>query len=483
MDDTDGLELGRPDAEPMASETIDGIVDLIGDLIERGHAYEAGGDVYFRVDVVPGVRQALQPRRARRCSRARTTRERPGLKESPLDFALWKAQKQGEDTAWDAPWGRGRPGWHIECSAMAERAPRPRLRHPRRRVGPRLPPPRERDRPDRGRRAARPLAALWMHNGMVRFGDEKMSKSVGNIALLTTRSTRWAATRWSCTSSAATTASRSPSRRRRCERRGARSTGSRELCRRLDASAEPAPTGSTPLRASASSTPWPTTSTRRRPARCCSSGSPRPTAASTRASRSAPARSRTCSGLLGPRRDLLEARATEAARRRRGAARRARGRPREHGLRRGRRLRDELAALGWEVRDSPPAPGAGVSPASLRRPPSRSDRLRPQRRPRSAARQARACTACWATDAARRRALARRRVDYEVADPRELEELCGSPDHQGVVRRGRGLPVRRRERAARAAPTRSCSASTRCRTRATSARSAAWPSAPAPRAS
>ena len=76
------------------------------------------------------------------------------LKESPLDFALWKSHKEGEDTRWDSPWGPGRPAWHIECSVMAEHELGPGVRDPRRRLRPRLPPPRERDRPVRGRRAA-----------------------------------------------------------------------------------------------------------------------------------------------------------------------------------------------------------------------------------------------------------------------------------------------------------------------------------------
>ena len=180
--DTDGLGLGRPDEEPLASESIEGIVDLIGALVERGYAYEAGGDVYFRVDSFPEYgKLSNRPREEMR--QGEDDLERPGLKESPVDFALWKAQKPGEDTAWDAPWGRGRPGWHIECSAMAERA-----------LG--IPfdlhgggsdlvfPHHENEiaQTEAGRGMA--LSTLWMHNGMVRMGEEKMSKSVGNISLL-----------------------------------------------------------------------------------------------------------------------------------------------------------------------------------------------------------------------------------------------------------------------------------------------------------
>jgi cysteinyl-tRNA synthetase len=100
-------------------------------------------------------------------------------KQDPLDFALWKGQKAGEDTAWDAPWGRGRPGWHIECSAMAERL-----------LGPELDihgggidlvfPHHENEAAQTAAARGRPLARLWMHNGMLEMG-EKMSKSVGNV--------------------------------------------------------------------------------------------------------------------------------------------------------------------------------------------------------------------------------------------------------------------------------------------------------------
>ena len=116
--DTDALGLGRPDREPLASETIGPIEDLIEALIDDGHAYAADGDVYFRVRSDPDYGE-LSHRESTRWTRARASTG-ADRKEDPLDFALWKAQKPGEDTAWDAPWGRGRPGWHIECSAMAE---------------------------------------------------------------------------------------------------------------------------------------------------------------------------------------------------------------------------------------------------------------------------------------------------------------------------------------------------------------------------
>src|SRR6185437_10855431 len=116
--DTDRLGLGRPDAEPLATETIKAIIGLISDLVESGHAYESGGDVYFRVRSFNEYGR-LSNRRTEDMDQGEETGS-ASLKEDPLDFALWKAHKEGEDTKWDSPWGPGRPGWHIECSAMAE---------------------------------------------------------------------------------------------------------------------------------------------------------------------------------------------------------------------------------------------------------------------------------------------------------------------------------------------------------------------------
>ena len=118
FEDTGRLGLGRPDAEPLATETIEGIVALITDLIESGHAYESGGDVYFRVRSFDGYGK-LSNRRTEDMDQGEEAGS-ASLKEDALDFALWKAHKPDEDTSWDSPWGPGRPGWHIECSAMAE---------------------------------------------------------------------------------------------------------------------------------------------------------------------------------------------------------------------------------------------------------------------------------------------------------------------------------------------------------------------------
>jgi cysteinyl-tRNA synthetase len=182
--DTGRLGLGRPDHEPLASETIGGIVDLIGALIDRGHAYATGGDVYFRVGSFDGYGE-LSNRTLDEADQGEPddVAGSTAVKESPHDFALWKAHKAGEDTAWDAPWGRGRPGWHIECSAMAEELLG--LDFEIHGGGSDLVFPHHENeiaQTEAGR--GEPLARLWMHNGMVRFADEKMSKSVGNIRSL-----------------------------------------------------------------------------------------------------------------------------------------------------------------------------------------------------------------------------------------------------------------------------------------------------------
>ncbi len=177
FEDTDRLGLGRPDAEPLATETIGGIVALIGDLVESGHAYELGGDVYFRVGSFDAYGK-LSNRRTEDMDQGEEAGS-ASLKESPLDFALWKAHKDGEDTSWDSPWGPGRPGWHIECSAMAEAELGPAFAiHG---GGSDLVFPHHENEIAQSEAAGRPFARLWMHNGMIETDAEKMSKSEGNI--------------------------------------------------------------------------------------------------------------------------------------------------------------------------------------------------------------------------------------------------------------------------------------------------------------
>ena len=116
--DTDVFGLGRPDHEPLASETIAEIIGLIKELMEGGHAYAADGDVYFAVRSYPQYGE-LSHRQIDLMDQGEGV-EGAARKRDPLDFALWKGHKEAEDTSWESPWGPGRPGWHIECSAMAE---------------------------------------------------------------------------------------------------------------------------------------------------------------------------------------------------------------------------------------------------------------------------------------------------------------------------------------------------------------------------
>jgi cysteinyl-tRNA synthetase len=175
--DTDGLGLGRPDAEPKATATIDGIVALIAQLIEGGHAYESGGDVYFRVLSFAGYGK-LSNRRPEDMDQGEEAGS-SSLKEERLDFALWKAKKEGEDTFWNSPWGPGRPAWHIECSVMAEQELGASFAvHG---GGSDLVFPHHENEIAQSESAGRPFAHVWMHNGMVDTGGEKMSKSEGNI--------------------------------------------------------------------------------------------------------------------------------------------------------------------------------------------------------------------------------------------------------------------------------------------------------------
>ncbi|HEX6228508.1 MAG TPA: cysteine--tRNA ligase [Solirubrobacterales bacterium] len=177
LEDTERLGLGRPDAEPLASETIEGIVALISDLVESGHAYESGGDVYFRVRSFDGYGK-LSNRRTEDMDQGEEAGT-ASLKEDPLDFALWKAHKPDEDTSWDSPWGPGRPGWHIECSAMAEAELGPAFTiHG---GGSDLIFPHHENEIAQSEGAGRPFARVWMHNGMIEMEAEKMSKSEGNI--------------------------------------------------------------------------------------------------------------------------------------------------------------------------------------------------------------------------------------------------------------------------------------------------------------
>jgi cysteinyl-tRNA synthetase len=175
--DTDDLGLGRPDIEPRATETIPEIVAFIQELIARDLAYEAGGDVYFSVARWPEYG---------RLSGAKldemVAQEASELKRDQRDFALWKSQKPSEDAGWDSPWGRGRPGWHIECSAMAEKYLGPEFEIHGGGLDLRF--PHHENELAQSSALGHPFAHVWMHNGMLELDAEKMSKSLGNVVTL-----------------------------------------------------------------------------------------------------------------------------------------------------------------------------------------------------------------------------------------------------------------------------------------------------------
>ena len=177
IEDTEALGLGRPDEEPLVTETLPEIVALIEELVERGLAYPDAGDVYFRVRGFAdyGCLSGQRPDEVQE-------QEPNAAKDDPRDFTLWKGRKDDEDAFWPSPWGDGRPGWHIECSAMAEKF----LGHAFEIHGGGLDLvfPHHENELAQSRGAGREFAKIWMHNGMLQLTGEKMSKSLGNIATL-----------------------------------------------------------------------------------------------------------------------------------------------------------------------------------------------------------------------------------------------------------------------------------------------------------
>ena len=173
--DMDALNIRRADTYPRVTGEIPEIINVVQGLIDRGHAYQSGGSVYFRVKSDPDYGK-LSHRNPEDIS-GDTSEEN---KESALDFALWKASKEGEP-AWESPWGTGRPGWHIECTAMA-------LKYLGNTIdihggGEDLVFPHHENEIAQSEcyTGEKPFAVCWMHNGMVQMGKEKMSKSLGNI--------------------------------------------------------------------------------------------------------------------------------------------------------------------------------------------------------------------------------------------------------------------------------------------------------------
>jgi cysteinyl-tRNA synthetase len=175
--DSRALGLLAPTEEPKATEHIGDIVALIGRLEEKKVAYRVDGDVYFSVERFPGYGKLSRKKLDELEAGARV--EVDERKKSPMDFALWKASKPGEP-AWESPWGKGRPGWHIECSAMSTKyLGQPFDIH----GGGRdlIFPHHENEIAQSEAAYDRPLADVWMHNGFLNINHEKMSKSLGNI--------------------------------------------------------------------------------------------------------------------------------------------------------------------------------------------------------------------------------------------------------------------------------------------------------------
>lgn len=186
FEDMERLHVGKADAYPRATHTLDGIKQLVYELEQKGYAYPADGDVYYAVrkfsDYGKLSGRKLEDLQAGASGRVDIEDPEARKKKDPFDFALWKAAKPGEP-AWESPWGEGRPGWHIECSAMV-----------RERLGETIDlhvggsdlifPHHENEIAQSEAATDRPLARYWLHNGMVKVGGEKMSKSLGNFTTI-----------------------------------------------------------------------------------------------------------------------------------------------------------------------------------------------------------------------------------------------------------------------------------------------------------
>ncbi|MFC1953934.1 cysteine--tRNA ligase [Chloroflexota bacterium] len=178
FEDMAALNVDKPDIQPYATEEIPKMIEVIRGLIDKGYAYPSQGSVYFRVSKVPDYGKLSH----RTLDSMMSSESSAGGddKESPMDFVLWKASKPGEPS-WESPWGPGRPGWHIECSAMS-------LKY----LGNTLDihgggqdlifPHHENEiAQSESFTGVKPFVKYWLHNGMVQFGEEKMSKSLGNL--------------------------------------------------------------------------------------------------------------------------------------------------------------------------------------------------------------------------------------------------------------------------------------------------------------
>ncbi|MEM6614562.1 MAG: cysteine--tRNA ligase [Cyanobacteria bacterium P01_C01_bin.72] len=183
FEDMERLGVGEADAYPRATHTLDGIQKLVAELEQKGFAYPAEGDVYYAVQKFPDYGKLsgrnLEDMQAGASGRVVTDDPEEQKKQYPFDFALWKAAKEGEP-ACESPWGNGRPGWHIECSAMV-----------REQLGETIDihvgggdltfPHHENEIAQSEAATGKPLANYWLHNGMIIVEGKKMSKSLGNF--------------------------------------------------------------------------------------------------------------------------------------------------------------------------------------------------------------------------------------------------------------------------------------------------------------
>ena len=179
-EDMDALGILRPNHEPRATEHIGDMITLVDTLLKKGHAYNVGGDVYFSVDSFRNYGQLSKRPLEEMMSGARVDIDEK--KKNPLDFALWKASKEGEPS-WDAPFGAGRPGWHIECSAMSTLF----LGNPFDIHGggkDLVFPHHENEKAQTEAATGGKFVNYWVHNGFVNIDREKMSKSIGNTLLI-----------------------------------------------------------------------------------------------------------------------------------------------------------------------------------------------------------------------------------------------------------------------------------------------------------
>ncbi|MBC7292524.1 MAG: class I tRNA ligase family protein, partial [Thermoleophilia bacterium] len=186
------LNVRPPDYMPRATEVMPEIINLVQKLVQTGVAYVAGGSVYFHIDAWPeyGKLNKLPRDEMLRIANERGNNPNDPNKRDPLDFVLWQAQAPGEP-AWDSPWGPGRPGWHIECTAMA-------IKFLGETVdihsgGADLAFPHHESEIAQAECATgrKPFARFWMHSAMVRYQGEKMSKSLGNLIMVDKLLQKW----------------------------------------------------------------------------------------------------------------------------------------------------------------------------------------------------------------------------------------------------------------------------------------------------